>query len=334
MSSLDYSQSTGNPNGFHRVSGLANVHPPRLVFNWVNGKRTKPLPEPPVKAALKNLDAYASQMPATDERYRRTMPTSYINPESRSARQVDLHTKLLRLILGLDQDQPARQLRLAVARAWLAAWRYADLWANRKEDRSTLQDMLSDDRYKRVAAAISKQVQFAQALQAFTSKDHSKYIETATCCHEGAAALHVNALELDLRAINSELTRQKPENFLLLRLMEIYAFCLERPVTFHATGKKDKNETSPDLEMVKFIQCCLALFGHPTLHSSKDRSLKTIADQINIDLLEELSNLDPDDDMRRLTFLRSYDELNTTGWLADYGNKPEEELSLYQSLSL
>ncbi|MFN0263969.1 hypothetical protein ACKTEK_08850 [Tepidamorphus sp. 3E244] len=334
MSSIDYSQWTGNPNGFHRLSGFPEVYPPWLVFNWVYGKRTEPRPESPVRAALKKLNAYALQTPETDERYRRTMPAVWRDPDSGSGIETELHTKLLRLILGLDQDQPSRQLRLAVARAWLAAWRYADLWVDRKEHRNVLQDMLSENRYERVALAISEHVQFTQALQSFTSKDHSNYIETAIRCHEGTAAIHLNALKLNLTAINSELTRQKPENFLLLRLMEIYAFCLERPVTFHATGKMDKNETSPDLEMVKFIQCCLTLFGHPTLYSSKDRSLRTIADQINIDLLDELSNLDPDDDMRRLTFLRSYGELNSTGWLAHYGNKPKEELSLYQSLSI
>ncbi|MCB1467594.1 MAG: hypothetical protein KDK08_10735 [Rhizobiaceae bacterium] len=330
---MDYSQWTGNLSGFHRLSGFPEVYPPRLVFDWVNGKRTKPAPDKQTKTSLKTLDDYAYQMPTTNERYSRTMPAVWRDPESRSGIPNELHTKLLRLILGLDQDEPPQQLRLAVARAWLAAWRYADLWADRKEHRNIVQDMLSDNKYERVALAISEQVQFAQALQSFTSKDHSKYIETAIRCHEDSSALHHYALRMNLKAINSELTRQKPENFLLLRLMEIYAFCLERPVTFHATGKKDKNETSPDLEMVKFIQCCLALFGHPTLYSSKDRSFKTIADQINIDLLEELSNLDPDDDMRRLTFLRSYDELNSTGWLAHYGSIPKEELSLYQSLS-
>ena len=344
---LDLAEET-TPSGFRRYkSRYDTIHRPWWIYEWIAGEDQDDAMPPSVKKALTRLDGHASELVATDRRRMRSRKPFLLDRDPQSDNLDGLFEDLFRLTFGLDQDHPVMQLRMAVARAWLMSWRYAELWQTRKEHIRTLKQLMDPTRVESIIASTEEYVQLVRAIDHIEYADHDDWVACAEAIWLQSSYLRQRVLQLDADRLLKDLTLQKPENFFIIKLSEIYAFSFGRGIPFHDSNKHTVRGTSPDRQLAEFIEPILQIVGYPKPETSRDRNFREIRSQSVPCFFKALANTKYPIPRHKLhqyakakrtaqtledfDFYASYDQLNSAIWLSEYGLTLDEQSMLYTS---
>ncbi|MFN0262257.1 hypothetical protein ACKTEK_00110 [Tepidamorphus sp. 3E244] len=343
---LDHAEET-TPTGFRRYKRKYDtIRRPWWIFEWIVGEDQDAIP-PSASESLAKLDELASGLIATETRQMRSRK-SFPHVRSPQTQQLDTQFEyLFRMTFGLDQKSPVMQLRMAVARAWLMSWCYADLWLTRKEHVQRLKQLKDPNRVEAIIASTEDYSLLVQAIDHIEYADHSDWVVCAEAIRLQGDCLRKLAVMLDPDRTLKDLTQQKPENFFFSKLAELYTFSFGREVPFHASDKHTVRGKSPDRQLSEFIETVLQLIGYPDPLASRDRNLREIRNQSVTCLFNALGNikyripkLEPHlyakakGEARKLEsfdFCASYDQLHSAALVSEYGLTLDEQSLLYAS---
>lgn len=214
-----------------------------------------------IQTALKQLDTFADGWPLID---------------SLLMRRGDNHPDLVRLLLGLDLKTRRDRLRAAVARAYQATWRYSDHYCNWRDSHddaneiaiacnnfigewdcriNSLADQLEDTvsaPWLRIAGKnlVSEMKGFTDLAEVWASKSGERY---------------------DI------IKARNPRIYLYARLIEVYTCCSGVKPPTHASGKENKDGTTPEKEFLNFLISALNIVGYPTPDVGAHGALNQVA---------------------------------------------------------
>ena len=193
---------------------------------------------------------------------------------------VDRHP-LTETLLGLDFDDRRYRLRAAVARAYQATWRYADVFCDWCDARKASKQLLPkverfiDENWVDLLA-------FAQVRDNRSWGINSREV-TRVCLNDLSDFYHESKRWVEAEDERAkQFPRNAPRLFLIGRLAEVYACFSGRVPPNHLSGKATKSTVSPDARFRQFLEPALTVVGYPTPTMGLDDVMRDLAKYLTL----------------------------------------------------